>query len=70
MPSMALSVLMCTAVMIFGTWLPGLPVLLKLTLQIGWGAALYIGLAAVFSRESFCYLKGLTAGRFAQGRGK
>ena len=44
--AMALSIVMCGAVMVFGAWLPAMSVWLKLGLQIVCGAAVYIVLAA------------------------
>ena len=62
-PPVALSVVMCGAVMVFGTWLPSMSVWLKLVLQIVCGAFVYIVLAAAFRLESFCFLAGMVKER-------
>jgi len=58
MPSMALSVGMCAAVYALQFVLPGGP-WMKLILQIGAGALIYGGAAALFRVESFTYLLGM-----------
>lgn len=56
MPSAGLSAVMCGVVMAVGVWLPELSVWLKLAVQIVCGVLVYLGLAAMFHMESFCFL--------------
>ncbi len=66
MPSAALSVVMCGAVMAVGAWLPAISVWGKLAVQILCGAAVYVALAALFKMESFCFLLDMVKSRRGQ----
>lgn len=59
MPSLALSVVMCGAVLAEGLFLPAMNVWLKLVVQILTGALVYIALAWALKMDSFCYLADL-----------
>ena len=63
MPSAALSVVMCGAVMAVGRQMPGLPAGPRLAVQIAAGMGVYVLLAWGLKMESFQYLWGLVRER-------
>lgn len=58
-PSALLSAVMCAGVIGAGAILGEMSPFIKLILQVGWGAGIYVLLAWIVRMESFCYLVGM-----------